>query len=106
MPATLELLSSLNAAQLRALAGELIAQAAQREQTISRQEQAIASKDSELKYRQAKIDQLTHEMAVLKRWKFSHSSEQLNAAQLSLLDETIDADSPPSSSNSRRSRPS
>ena len=99
MPATLELLSSLNAVQLRALAGELLAQAAQREQTISRQEQAIAikdqaiaSKDSELKYRQAKIDQLTHEMAVLKRWKFSHSSEQLNAAQLSLLDETIDAD--------------
>ena len=92
MPATLELLPSLNAAQLRALAGELIAQAAQREHTISRQDQLIACKDREIKSRQAKIDQLTHEMAVLKRWKFASSSEQLNAQQLSLLDETIDAD--------------
>jgi transposase len=78
-------LDSLNAGQLRALAGELIAQVAQREQ-------AIAGKDRELKYRQAKIDQLTHEMAVLKRWKFGKSGERLDPAQLSLLDETLDAD--------------
>ena len=78
-------LDSLSAEQLRALAAELIAQVAQREQ-------AIAAKDGELKYRQAKIDQLTHEMAVLKRWKFGRSGERLDPAQLSLLDETIDAD--------------
>ena len=82
---TAQELSSLNAEQLRALAGELMAQVAQREQ-------AIAAKDGELKYRQAKIDQLTHEMAVLKRWKFGRSGERLDPAQLSLLDETIDAD--------------
>ena len=78
-------LDSLSAGQLRALAAELIAQVAQREQ-------AIAAKDGELKYRQAKIDQLTHEMAVLKRWRFGRSGERLDPAQLSLLDETIDAD--------------
>ncbi|ABM35744.1 transposase IS66 [Polaromonas naphthalenivorans CJ2] len=78
-------LDSLSAEQLRALAAELIAQVAQREQ-------AIAAKDGELKYRQAKIDQLTHEMAVLKRWRFGRSGERLDPAQLSLLDETIDAD--------------
>ncbi|MDB5779438.1 MAG: transposase [Polaromonas sp.] len=78
-------LDSLNAEQLCALAAELIAQVAQREQ-------AIAAKDGELKYRQAKIDQLTHEMAVLKRWKFGRSGERLDPAQLSLLDETLDAD--------------
>lgn len=49
-------LDSLSAEQLRALAGELMAQVAQRERVI-------AAKDGELKYRQAKIDQLTHEMA-------------------------------------------
>ena len=54
-------LDRLSAKQLRALAGELIAQVAQRDQTI-------ATKDDELKYRQAKIDQFTHEMAVLKPW--------------------------------------
>ena len=52
----------------------------------------IASKDREILYRQTKIDQLTHEMAVLKRWKFGRSREQLDSAQASLLDETIDAD--------------
>jgi hypothetical protein len=31
-------------------------------------------------------------MAVLKRWKFGRSREQLDAGQASLLDETIDAD--------------
>jgi transposase len=66
-------LDSLSAEQLHALAAELIAQVAQREQ-------AIASKDGELKYRQAKIDQLTHEMAVLKRWRFGRSGERLDPA--------------------------
>lgn len=85
MPATLESLSSLSAEELRALASELLTQVAQRDQ-------AIASKDCELKFRQAKIDQLTHEMATLKRWKFGRSGEQLNAQQLSLLGEMMDAD--------------
>ena len=43
-------------------------------------------------YRQTKIDQLTHEMAVLKRWKFGRSGEQLDSTQASLLDEAVDAD--------------
>ena len=94
-----ELLSSLNAEQLRELARDLIAQVTSRDQAISERDQQIAgldqtlsSKDREILYRQAKIDQLTHEMAVLKRWKFGRSREQLDAAQASLLDETIDAD--------------
>ena len=53
---------------------------------------AIAAKDSDIRYRQAKIDKLTHELSTLKRWKFGRSSEQLNGTQISLLDETIDAD--------------
>ena len=85
MVVALESLPSLNAEQLRALAQELIA-------TIAQQSQAIAAKDSDILYRQAKIDKLTHELATLKRWKFGRSSELLNADQISLLDETIDAD--------------
>jgi transposase len=101
-----ELLSGLNARQLRELALDLIAQIAsndlqisqdeiqikERDQQIASLDQTISSKDREILYRQAKIDQLTHEMAVLKRWKFGRSREQLGAAQASLLDETIDAD--------------
>jgi transposase len=52
----------------------------------------IARQDDELRCRQLKIEQMTHEMALLKRWKFSARSEQLHGEQGSLLDETIEAD--------------
>ncbi len=68
----------MDAQQLRAFAAELI--------------ETLASKDRELRHKQLKIEQLTHEMALLKRWKFAARSEQLHGAQGSLLDETIDAD--------------
>ena len=108
-----ESLASLNAEQLRELARDLIAQVARQDTQITQSGQqigeldhqigeldlriasldlAITSKDREILYRQSKIDQLTHEMAVLKRWKFGRSREQLDAAQTSLLDEAIDAD--------------
>ena len=91
-----ESLASLNAQQLRELASDLIERIAHQDQQHARQmalhDQAIAGKDRDILYRQAKIDQLTHEMAVLKRWKFGRSREQLDAGQASLLDETIDAD--------------
>ena len=70
----------------------LIARIGEHDRQIVQRDETIASKDREIKYRQAKIDQLTHEMAVLKRWKFGRSREQLDSAQASLLDETIDAD--------------
>lgn len=101
-----ESLSGLNPDQLRELVSDLIAQVARNDQEIGARnlqinaldqqiaslDQTISSKDREILYRQAKIDQLTHEMAVLKRWKFGRSREQLDAGQASLLDETIDTD--------------
>ena len=82
---TADSLPSLNAEQLRALASDLIAQIASLGQSITR-------KDREILYRGAKIDQLTHEIAVLKRMQFGKSREQLDAGQASLLEETIEAD--------------
>lgn len=75
MVVALESLPSLNAEQLRELIPELIAK-------IAQQSQMIAAKDSDILYRQAKIDKLTHELATLKRWKFGRSSELLNAGQV------------------------
>ncbi len=74
-PATLV---SLDAQQLRELALSLMTQ--------------VADKERELLVRQTKIDQLTHEMAVLKRWKFGRRAEQLDAAQAHLFEETVGAD--------------
>ncbi|MCI0152472.1 transposase, partial [Paraburkholderia sediminicola] len=75
LPANLDTMSP---DELRTLAAQLMAQ--------------VGEKDRELRYRQTRIDQLTHELSVLKRLQFGKRSEQLDAEQMSLLDEAIDAD--------------
>ena len=52
----------------------------------------VVAKDREIAFKQATIDKINHEMAVLKRLKFAAKSETFNAEQKSLLEETIDAD--------------
>lgn len=64
-------LSALNETELRALAARLL---------------------DEVRYKQAAIDKLTHEMAVLKRLKFAARSEVFRGEQHSLLEEAIEAD--------------
>jgi transposase len=45
-----------------------------------------------LTFKQATIDKLTHENAILKRLKFAAQSERFSAEQRSLLEETLDED--------------
>ena len=56
----------------------------------------IAQREHEAAFKQAVIDKLTHEMAVLKRLKFAATSERfastLAPEQRSLLEETLDSD--------------
>jgi transposase len=52
----------------------------------------VSTKSQEIAFKQATIDKLTHEMAVLKRLKFAAKSEAFNAEQKSLLEEALDAD--------------
>jgi hypothetical protein len=106
-------ISTMDESQLRAFALSLLNQAsdnknkisqlssviaqrdielAQRNAEISRRDAALQRKDEIIRWKEERIAQLTHEMAVLKRWKFGRSREGLTDAQLSLLDETIDAD--------------
>ena len=54
--------------------------------------QAAAAKDKELAFKQAIIDKLTHENALLKRMKFAAQSERFNPEQKSLLEDEIEAD--------------
>jgi transposase len=75
---TAEQLARMNAESMRSLAAQLIA-----EVTDVRRDNAL---------KQLKIDQLTHEMAILKRWKFAARSEQLSPTQRHLFEETIEAD--------------
>jgi transposase len=54
--------------------------------------EALRSMLVAVRHKDALIDKLTHENAVLKRLKFAAQSERFDAEQRSLLDETLDAD--------------
>jgi hypothetical protein len=71
-------LERLNAEQLREFAARLITE-------LSRTRREVSLK-------QLRIDQLTHEMAILKRWKFAARSEQLHGEHRHLFEETSEAD--------------
>ena len=82
----------LDAQQLRQVVRTLIAES--------------AGKDRQIAFKQAFIDKLTHEMAVLKRLKFAAQSEAFNAEQKSLLEETIDTDLAALAAEIERTEPS
>ena len=75
----------LKPAQMRAALLSIMGELAERDDLIARQGQ-------EAVFKQALIDKLTHENALLKRLKFAAQSERFSAEQKSLLDETLDED--------------
>jgi transposase len=85
-------LGQLNAQQLREAVLSMIGTMASQASEIERKGREIERKDREIAFKQAIIEKITHEMAVLKRLKFAAKSEAFNAEQKSLLEETIDAD--------------
>ncbi len=73
-----ESLSELSAEQLREMLGRLMGD--------------LEHARGDLRHKQAVIDKLTHENAVLKRLKFAVQSERFSPEQRSLLEESLDAD--------------
>ena len=71
-------LDALSDAQLRDLARGLIGQ--------------IQSQQQELDLRAYKIDKLTHELAMYRRWRFAARSEKFSAEQTQLFEEAAEAD--------------
>jgi len=80
-----ENIDSLNPEQMR-----LVLRALQDE--VTRKDEIILRQERESAFKQATIDKLTHEMAVLKQLKFAAKSEAFTAEQKSLIEETLDAD--------------
>ncbi len=76
------------------IADELIDNLApqQLRQALRAAQELAARQAREVAFKQATIDKLTHEMAVLKRLKFAAKSEAFSAEQKSLLEETLDTD--------------
>jgi transposase len=85
-------LDDLSPEQLRALATQLIARVEDRDREIEEKTREVGEKERELRYRQTRIDQLTHEISILRRQQFGRRSEQLSSEQMNLLDEAVDAD--------------
>lgn len=71
-------LDALNPEQLRALAQDLITR--------------VQHQERELAWRQVKIDKLTHELALHKRWRFGARTEGWSIEQARLFEEALDAD--------------
>src|SRR5690606_17002430 len=78
MQTAVDSLEQMNAQQLREYAARLMSELAETRREVS--------------IKQLRIDQLTHEMAILKRWKFAARSEQLHGEQRHLFEETVEAD--------------
>jgi transposase len=82
-------LDTLDPQQMRQALLGLMAEMATKDELLERQTREVA-------FKQALVDKLTHELAVLKRLKFAATSEKfcagLSAEQKSLLEETLDAD--------------
>jgi len=85
-------LNQLDAQQLRDVVRSLMSDMAAKEAAIAQHDAEIERRDREIAFKQAVIDKINHEMAVLKRLKFAAKSEAFTAEQKSLLEETIDAD--------------
>ena len=80
-----ELIDTLKPQQLRQALRTAQAQAAAKNELIAQQAREVA-------FKQATIDKLTHEMALLKRLKFAAKSEAFTPEQKSLIEETLDTD--------------
>lgn len=94
-----EELESLAAPQLRALTRALIDRLTEQHSALEDRDRSIEEKNrsidtlrGEVRFKSTKIDQLTHELAQYKRLRYGRASEQLDAAQASLLQESLDAD--------------
>jgi hypothetical protein len=63
---------------------------------VAAKDELLARRDREVAFKQALIDKLTHENAILKRLRYALSSETfcagVSAEQKSLLEETLDTD--------------
>jgi len=84
---------ALQAQDLRALSPDALAAAAQQMlQHIAEQSKCIQSQAQAIKFKDAKIESITFELARLKAWKFGAKTEAMNAQQRALFEETCAAD--------------
>ena len=84
--------AALSADDLAALATRMLAHIGEQSRHIGEQDKRIDSQAQAIKWRDAKIESITFQLARLKAWKFGAKTEAMNAEQRDIFEETLAAD--------------
>jgi len=85
-------LKALSAAELSDLAARMLAHITEQGRHIDEQNSRIDSLAQAIKWRDAKIESITFQLARLKAWKFGAKTERMNTEQREIFEETLAAD--------------
>ncbi len=85
-------IKSLSPTDLAELATRMLAHIGEQTKHIGEQRKQIDSQAQAIKWRDAKIESVTFELARFKAWKFGAKTEAMNAQQREIFEETCAAD--------------
>ena len=85
-------LKGLSRTELDAMIAQLLSHIDEQERHIGEQGKRLDSAQQAIKWRDAKIEKITFELARLKAWKFGAKSERMSAEQRELFAEALAAD--------------
>jgi transposase len=85
-------LKGLSKSAVTELAAALLTQLAAQGDAIAAKDAHIARRDREIKFKDAKIERITFELARLKAWKFGARTEAMNAEQRQMFEDTVSED--------------
>ena len=85
-------LKGLSRTELDAMIAQLLSHIDEQERHIGEQGKRLDSAQQAIKWRDAKIEKITFELARLKAWKFGAKSERMTAEQRELFAEALAAD--------------
>ncbi len=83
---------ALSAGELAAIAEKMLTHIGEQSKHIGEQDKRIDSQAQAIKWRDAKIESITFQLARLKAWKFGAKTEAMNAEQRGFFEETLAAD--------------
>ena len=85
-------LKALSSVELAEMAAQMLAHIGEQSKHIGEQRKRIDSQAQAIKWRDAKIQSITFQLARFKAWKFGAKTEAMNAEQRALFEETWVAD--------------
>ena len=89
---TAQNIKTLSAGELAVIATQMLAHIGEQSKHIGEQDRRIDSQAQAIKWRDAKIESITFQLARLKAWKFGAKTEAMNAEQRDIFEETLAAD--------------